>query len=116
FLNPALLIKELPATGTISLPRFYARRARRLLPATAVVLVFVALATALLLPRPRSGSTAWDVVTSSLYGINWRLAAQSLDYLAEGEAASPVQHFWSLAVEEQFYLVWPLLLLLSTRW
>ena len=115
FLITALLIKELTATGTISLPRFYARRARRLLPATAVVLVFVALATALLLPRTRWVSTAWDVVTSSLYGINWRLAAQSLDYLAEGEAASPVQHFWSLAVEEQFYLVWPLLLL-STRW
>jgi len=70
FLITTLLVKELTATRTISLPRFYARRARRLLPATAVVLVFVALATALLLPRTRWVSTAWDLVTSSLYGIN----------------------------------------------
>ena len=116
FLITTLLVRELTAEGTISLSRFYARRARRLLPATAAVLVFVALATALLLPRTRWVSTAWDVVTSSLYGINWRLAAQSVDYLAKGEAPSPVQHFWSLAVEEQFYLVWPVLLLLATRW
>jgi len=114
FLITTLLVKELAGRGTISLPGFYARRAKRLLPATAVVLVFVPLATVLVLPPTRWVSTAWDVVASSLYGINWRLAAQSVDYLAEGEARSPVQHFWSLAVEEQFYLVWPLVLLLAT--
>ncbi|HYO20445.1 MAG TPA: acyltransferase family protein [Dermatophilaceae bacterium] len=114
FLITTLLVRELVSRGTVSLPRFYARRAKRLLPASAAVLVFVVLATPLLLPRTRWVGTAWDVVASSLYGVNWRLAAQSVDYLAAGEAASPVQHFWSLAVEEQFYLVWPLLLLLAT--
>jgi peptidoglycan/LPS O-acetylase OafA/YrhL len=116
FLITTLLVKELAGTGTISLPGFYARRAKRLLPATAVVLLFVAAGTALLLPPTRWVSTAWDVVASSFYGINWRLASQSVDYLAMGVAPSPVQHFWSLAVEEQFYLVWPLLLLLATWW
>lgn len=114
FLITTLLVKELVSTGSISLPRFYARRAKRLLPAAAAVLIFVALATPVLLPRTRWVVTAWDVVTSSLYGINWRLAAQSIDYLATDVAPSPVQHFWSLAVEEQFYLLWPLLLLLAT--
>jgi len=114
FLITTLLIRELARTGTISLRGFYARRFKRLLPAAAALLLFVTVATPLLLPRTRWASTAWDVVASSLYSINWRLASQSLDYLAQGEAPSPLQHFWSLAVEEQFYLVWPLLILLAT--
>jgi peptidoglycan/LPS O-acetylase OafA/YrhL len=110
FLITALLVTELDRTGRISLLAFYARRAKRLLPAAALVLVAVLVLTYLVLPRTRWASTGWDVVASAGYVMNWRLAAQSVDYLAATEPPSILQHFWSLAVEEQFYLVWPLLL------
>jgi len=110
------LIKELERTGRISLTRFYARRAKRLLPAAAIVLVVTTVLTALVLPEIRWRDTGGDIVSAALYVVNWRLAGRSVDYLAEDIAPSPVQHFWSLAVEEQFYLVWPLLLILVTVW
>lgn len=114
FLITSLLIRELDRTGTVSLITFYARRAKRLLPATAVVLVVTAALVLTLVPRIRWSDIGGDIVASSVYLVNWRFASQSVDYLAEGSGASPVQHFWSLAVEEQFYLVWPALLLLVT--
>ncbi len=116
FLITGLLLSELRQTGSISLTGFYARRAKRLLPATAAVLAFVSLATWLLLPKIRWIEIAHDLVASALYSVNWRLAGQAVDYLAQNQAPSPVQHFWSLAVEEQFYLVWPLLLLTLALW
>jgi peptidoglycan/LPS O-acetylase OafA/YrhL len=112
FLITALLLKELRTTGTIQLGRFYARRAKRLLPAAGLVLAVVALLTLALLPRTRWVTVGWDVVASTFYLMNWRLADQSVDYLTADNAESPLQHFWSLGVEEQYYLVWPLLLLL----
>jgi peptidoglycan/LPS O-acetylase OafA/YrhL len=112
FLITGLMVRELERTGRLSLRNFWARRAKRLLPATAVVLVAVTVLSLFLLPQLRWSGTAGDIVASALYVINWRLAAQSLDYLAQGYAPSPVQHFWSLAVEEQFYLIWPVLVLL----
>ena len=63
------------------------------------------------MPRIRWETTGGDIVASSLYFVNWRLADRSVDYLAEDVTPSPSQHYWSLAVEEQFYFVWPLLLL-----
>lgn len=110
FLITTQLATELNRTGRISLVRFYARRAKRLLPATAVVLVATTLLTWQFLPQTRWTDTGHDIVASALYFGNWRFADQAVDYLAE-QNASPVQHFWSLAVEEQFYLVWPLLIL-----
>ncbi|BCJ75970.1 acyltransferase [Catellatospora sp. IY07-71] len=115
FLITRLITSELARTGRVSLLGFYARRARRLLPGAAVVLVAVLLLTVLLLPRTRWADTGWDVLTSGLYVVNWRLADRAVDYLAADTAPSMVQHFWSLAVEEQFYLVWPLLLLFAVR-
>lgn len=111
FLITGLIDREIGRTGKLSLGRFWARRVRRLLPATAVVLGAVAVITIVVLPVTRWPSISWDVATSALYVVNWRLAGQSVDYLASDDAPSPVQHFWSLAVEEQFYVVWPLLIL-----
>jgi peptidoglycan/LPS O-acetylase OafA/YrhL len=112
YLITSMIVTEVMETGRLRLGRFYARRARRLLPAAATVLVAVAVATIVWLPVTRWREIAGDMAATSLYVVNWRLADRSVDYLAEGAAASPVQHFWSLAVEEQFYLVWPVLVLL----
>ncbi|WP_426562358.1 acyltransferase family protein [Angustibacter sp. McL0619] len=116
FLITGLLLRELRRSGTISLTRFYARRAKRLLPATAVVLAGTALMTIAFLPRISWRSIGGDIMAAAAYVVNWRLAAGSVNYLNEDQAVSPVQQFWSLAVEEQYYLVWPLLLLLAALW
>ncbi|MFD0581153.1 acyltransferase family protein [Dactylosporangium darangshiense] len=119
FLITTQLYGELQAHHTISVSRFYARRATRLLPASITVLVATLVAAYFWLPPTRFPSTALDALTSTFYGINWRLAAEGVDYLNAGAPPSPLQHFWSLAVEEQFYLAWPLLLLASSlawRW
>lgn len=112
FLITRSLLEE-AARGRVSLPEFYGRRIRRLLPAAAVTLVATAVGVALLLPVTTWRDFGGDIAASAGYVVNWRLAARSVDYLAEGVAASPVQHFWSLAVEEQFYLVWPALIALA---
>ncbi|MEU7752685.1 acyltransferase family protein [Micromonospora sp. NPDC049171] len=111
FLITGLLLEELDKYGRLSLTDFYARRAKRLLPAAATVLLATLVLTYVFLPRGRWSATAWDVIASACYAMNWRLAEQSADYVAANDAASIAQHFWSLAVEEQFYLVWPLLLI-----
>ncbi|WP_203887810.1 acyltransferase family protein [Planotetraspora kaengkrachanensis] len=113
FLITTQLLSEVDRTGTVSLVRFYARRAKRLLPAAGVVLVVTALLTWWFIPDTRWKEIGGDIAGSALYVVNWRLAARSVDYLAEDAQPSPVQHFWSLAVEEQYYLVWPLLILLA---
>jgi len=112
FLITSLLLRELARTGSISIRRFYARRAIRLLPASAVVIVATVTAAWFWLPPTRFTSILTDAMTSSFYAINYRLAVQGTDYLASDEEPSPLQHFWSLAVEEQYYIVWPVLLLL----
>jgi peptidoglycan/LPS O-acetylase OafA/YrhL len=111
FLITGLLVKEVQRTGTISLAGFYARRAKRLLPAAATVLATTVALTMVFIPRVSWEEIGGDIVASALYVVNWRLADRSVDYLAEDSEASPVQHYWSLAVEEQYYLVWPLVLL-----
>jgi peptidoglycan/LPS O-acetylase OafA/YrhL len=114
FLITQLLLKELVQTGGISLKRFYARRAKRLLPAAAIVLAATAAMVVAFVPKARWEDIGGDIVASAMYFVNWRLADRSVDYLAEDVEPSPVQHFWSLAVEEQYYLVWPLLLIVVT--
>lgn len=110
YLITGLLLRELERDRTIGIARFYARRVRRLLPASTLVLVAVALLT-FTLPPPQWRGVAWEVVASALYFENWWLAAQSVDYLAADNAPGPLQHFWSLSIEEQFYFVWPLLMI-----
>jgi len=111
YLITGLLLRELEKTGTVSLARFYSRRAKRLLPLTVVVLAFVVVLSWLLFDPIRMDETSFGVVAAGLYVMNWLLAVEAADYFAAGLQASPVQHFWTLAVEEQFYLIWPALLL-----
>lgn len=111
FLITAHLLAEITRTGRLSLPRFYARRARRLLPA-ALLVALVSLGAALVwVPATQWNRIAREVFAASAYFENWLLAASAVDYSARGDAATPVQHYWSLSVEEQFYLLWPVALL-----
>lgn len=108
FLITGLLLSEAEENKRVSLLRFWARRARRILPASTVVLAATGVASALVLPVLQRPAVSADLIWSALFGANWRFAQQQTDYLAQDRAESPVLHYWSLAVEEQFYLVWPL--------
>ena len=112
FLITSLLYREAGKHGRISIARFYVRRVRRLLPASTVVLLVTGVVSLVFLPITRLSDTAWQLIASAAYVENLYLAQQAVDYLASDAPPSPVQHFWSLAVEEQFYLVWPLLFML----
>ncbi|MEV0842841.1 acyltransferase family protein [Actinocatenispora sera] len=116
FLITGMLVREAERRGTVSAASFYARRAKRLLPLTVPVLVAVVVASWWVLSPVGGKSVFVDVITAGLYVVNWRLAGQSVDYSALGADASPVQHFWSLAVEEQFYLVWPVVVIAVVLW
>ncbi|WP_337061568.1 acyltransferase family protein [Kineococcus sp. G2] len=98
----------------MSLRDFYARRARRILPSAAVVVLATLLGALVLLPD-RVSAIARDAVAAGAQVANWWLLSFGSHELGEEVAHSPLKHYWSLAVEEQFYLVWPLLVLLVVR-
>ncbi|MBP2436624.1 acyltransferase family protein [Microbacterium amylolyticum] len=110
FLITQLLLREVARTGTVSITEFYVRRARRILPAAALVTVVILTYAAIVLPAARAQQTAIDAAWSSVFLSNWSFAADRVDYFTPTDP-SLFQHFWSLAVEEQFYLVWPLVVL-----
>ena len=115
FLITGLLAGEVERSGRLSVAGFYGRRARRLLPVAALVTVAtVAVGWWVLSPLDR-GDLSADALATSTYTINLRLAAQHYDYLRADLFPSAFQQFWSLAVEEQFYLVWPLVLWAARR-
>ena len=114
FLITGLLWREMTGTGTVEVARFYGARARRLLPAAATVLAVTAAGAAVLLPPLQARSVIGDGIASALYVGNYRFALHGADYLA-ADAPSPFQHYWSLGVEEQFYLLWPALII-GTAW
>jgi peptidoglycan/LPS O-acetylase OafA/YrhL len=116
FLITSLLVREAEGSGRVSLGRFYARRARRILPAASVVLAATAVGSLLVLPLLRAREVLVDVVWASFFAANVRQAEVGTDYFAQGQPVSPLRHYWSLAVEEQFYLIWPLLLLGCLVW
>lgn len=114
FLITGLLVRELATRGTIDIASFYVRRARRILPAATVAIVLsLAAATLIVAPLDLPG-VALDATTSALFVGNLHFALRATDYFASA-TPSPFLHFWSLGVEEQFYLFWPLLLLLAAR-
>jgi peptidoglycan/LPS O-acetylase OafA/YrhL len=111
FLITGLLLRDHERHGTISLAGFYARRIRRIVPAALTVIVVTAAVGYFLFNRARGMSTIWDGVYSLLFVANWRYTVLGTDYFRASDPASPLQHYWSLSVEEQFYLVWPWLVI-----
>ena len=113
FLITGLLLSEALETGRVSLVRFYVRRARRILPAAVLTLVVTTIAAQHLLNFVRARDVVTDSIWASFFAANVHFAALGSDYFQQGQPPSPIQHFWSLSVEEQFYLVWPSLLVLA---
>jgi peptidoglycan/LPS O-acetylase OafA/YrhL len=111
FLITGLLVAELERDGSVSLTRFYARRVRRLLPAASLVLVAVLVFFRTLLAPIDWPGLGREILAAAVWMANWQFASASTDYMNAVDH-SPVLHYWSLSVEEQFYLVWPLLILL----
>ena len=111
FLITGLLVRERASTGRTSMAGFYARRARRILPAASLVLVATVLASYHWLGFLRGGVVAEDGKWTAVFAANLHFASSGTQYLQSLAPPSPLQHYWSLAVEEQFYLVWPLLFL-----
>ena len=115
FLITGLLWREVSSAGTVRLRRFYGARARRLLPASATVGVVTLIASAILLSPLQARAVFGDGIASALYVSNYWFAIRGTDYFFNDMPLSPFVHYWSLGVEEQFYLVWPALII-GTAW
>jgi peptidoglycan/LPS O-acetylase OafA/YrhL len=109
FLITQQLAAEAATTGRVSLTRFWARRVRRILPAAFLVLLACVALVVWVMPTVTWPTNLSDVKAAAAYVINWQLGAHAVNYLASENSPTIVRHYWSLAVEEQFYLVWPLL-------
>lgn len=112
FLITGLLIREHDRSGRISFADFYRRRVKRIMPAAMVVVVATSAAAYFLFSAARAKDVFTDAIWATLFSANWRFVTAGTDYFDAAGAVSPLQHFWSLAVEEQFYFVWPWLMLL----
>ncbi len=110
FLITSGLLAQIQRTGTVAFARFWARLIKRLVPAAFLVLFVVAVASMFFMPLSRWRASIEEVIAAALYFENWVLAHKALDYLERDASASPVQHYWALSLQGQFYLVWPLLL------
>ena len=115
FLITGILVREFGAVGRIDLKTFYARRMRRLLPMALIVIVVTLILSAVVVSPFRLDDIAADGAASALYVANLRFAREATDYLAAHADPSPLLHYWSLAVEEQFYLFWPVLMFVVMR-
>ena len=120
FLITGLLLREYDRTGTISFKAFYKRRIKRILPAATLVILLTLAASYSLFNSARFSSIVHDATWAALFSANWRFASVGTDYFQAEGPVSPLQHYWSLAVEEQFYFLWPaimvgILLLMSRR-
>lgn len=111
FLITGLLVKEVTHGGTVSIRNFYARRIRRLLPLSTVVLLATAFVSRFAYAPVDRAAIGGDIRASAMWMANWNFASSAVDYMSNSDK-SPVLHYWSLSVEEQFYVVWPLLIIL----
>ena len=111
FLITGLLLREYDDRQHISFLRFYERRAKRILPAALLVILVTVCLTYAVFGFGRAKTVIQDAIPSALFTANWHFARLGTDYFQQGKPPSPLQHYWSLAVEEQFYFVWPWLLL-----
>jgi peptidoglycan/LPS O-acetylase OafA/YrhL len=109
FLITTLLLREKTETGGIALKAFWVRRARRLLPALGVLLVIVVVYAVFLAAPEELRTIRADALASIGYVANWRFITSGSSYFEQFQAPSPLRHMWSLAIEEQFYLIWPLI-------
>ncbi|MFI6166484.1 acyltransferase family protein [Nocardia sp. NPDC051052] len=116
YLITDLLLREIAVSGTVSLIAFWGRRIRRLLPALATMLVVVTLLVWAVGPVDTLRTTLSDGPWVQLNLINWHLLAESAGYWDRFGSVRVFEHLWSIAIEEQFYLVWPVLVLISARW
>ena len=112
FLITGLLTAGATKSGYASLADFYSRRARRILPAAALTLVVTDVVAYALLNFVRAKAVFQDSIPASLFVANFHFIDQGANYFAQSQPPSPIQQFWTLSVEEQFYLVWPLIVLL----
>jgi len=115
YLITGQLVAEYRATHRLDLVRFFSRRARRLLPAGALVLLATALAAAAIYPPQDIASTGRAAGAAALFISNVLFDRTASNYFAPNVWSNPLLHTWSLGVEEQFYLIWPLLILLANR-
>src|SRR5712692_5741151 len=115
YLITGLLADERKRLGRIHFASFWARRARRLFPALLVLVIGVGLAVRYLAPYTEWAQRRQDLIWTLFYAANWHQIAAGQDYFSLWQAASPLRHMWSLAIEEQFYVVWPLVMALVLR-
>jgi len=112
FLITGNLLRMADATGNVSFAKFYWNRVRRIFPAATVVLLLTYAAACLIFQPFRAHQVGIDALAAFAFVANWHLAVQGTDYFSQGVAVSPLQHYWSLSIEEQFYFVWPALIFL----
>jgi peptidoglycan/LPS O-acetylase OafA/YrhL len=112
FLITQMLVAEVRRDGRVSLTHFWARRIRRILPAAFAVLLASVVLVVTAMPRVTWQTNLSDIRAATAYYVNWQLGVHAIDYLSASNSPTVVQHYWSLSVEEQFYVCWPLLIIL----
>ena len=112
FFITGLLTRKRTTDGSISFQNFYVRRVKRILPSALLVLTATVIGSYFLLPAVRAKETLVDALYAALFAANFRFEFTGADYFQRGQPPSPLQHYWSLSIEEQFYFVWPALIVL----
>ena len=115
FLVTSVILSEIESTGRLRISNFYSRRVRRLLPAALVVIVATCVAFTILWSVARRLAIVSDAQSALLYVANWHFLGQAGNYFATDIDKSPFLHFWSLSIEEQFYFVFPVVLVLLSK-